>query len=245
MEEYCKGVKGVIFDYGGTIDSGGEHWSEVLYRGWKAAGISAGRDAFREAYVHAERTLAKEKHIMPEDNFLTLLKKKVAIELAYFSEHGGDVLPEDIPALADKVAEYCDATARRFAQAAKEDLIEPLADHHIPMVLVSNFYGNIESVLKEYGLLDYFSEIVESAVVGVRKPDPEIFRLGVKALGVPAGEVLVIGDSYKKDILPALEAGCRAVWIKGKGWTEEEDRQEYPYIVRFLAQLTNCLINKN
>lgn len=37
------------------------------------------------------------------------------------------------------------------------------------LVLVSNFYGNIETILKDFRL-EYFEQIVESAVVGVRKP---------------------------------------------------------------------------
>ena len=33
--------------------------------------------------------------------------------------------------------------------------------------------------------------------------------------------VVVVGDSYAKDILPAHETGCKTVWLKGEGWTED------------------------
>ena len=52
------------------------------------------------------------------------------------------------------------------------------------LVLVSNFDGNIQTILKDFGLLDFFDEIIESSVVGVRKPDPAIYRLGVDALSL-------------------------------------------------------------
>ena len=90
------------------------------------------------------------------------------------------------------------------------------------MVLVSNFYGNIESVLRAYNLLHYFPTIIESAVVGVRKPDPAIFALGVEALGLKPEEVLVVGDSLSKDIAPATSLGCATAWIEGRGWFHEE-----------------------
>ena len=90
------------------------------------------------------------------------------------------------------------------------------------MVLVSNFYGNMPTVLGEFGLDGLFVSVVESAVVGIRKPDPRIFALGVDALQLPARDVTVVGDSYYKDILPARSLGCRTVWIKGLGWTDEE-----------------------
>ncbi|MDE6263430.1 MAG: HAD family hydrolase, partial [Muribaculaceae bacterium] len=79
--------------------------------------------------------------------------------------------------------------------------------------------------------------IIESAVVGVRKPDPAIFRLGVEAFGLPAEEVLVVGDSLKKDILPAESIGCQTAWIKGKGWTADEDAQTHPSQIPSLRSL--------
>ena len=70
--------------------------------------------------------------------------------------------------------------------------------------------------------------MIESAVVGVRKPDPQIFTLGVKALGIKPEEAVVVGDSYDKDIMPAKAAGCRAVWLKGEGWTDETHDESLP-----------------
>ena len=105
---------------------------------------------------------------------------------------------------------------------------------HYPMVLVSNFYGNVEMVLADFDLARYFKKVVESAVVGIRKPDPRIFALGVEALGVPAENVLVVGDSYKKDIVPAESIGCQVAWLKGKGWTAEEDAVTHPEIIKKL-----------
>jgi putative hydrolase of the HAD superfamily len=110
------------------------------------------------------------------------------------------------------------------------------------MVLVSNFYGNVESVLTDFGLRHYFKQIIESAVVGVRKPDPQIFALGVEALGLQAQEVLVIGDSYKKDIVPAESLGCRVAWIKGKGWTAEEDAVVHPAIIKKLSDVLDAVL---
>ena len=28
-------IKGIIFDYGGTLDTRGDHWSEVLWQGYE------------------------------------------------------------------------------------------------------------------------------------------------------------------------------------------------------------------
>ncbi|MEG0701572.1 MAG: HAD family hydrolase, partial [Muribaculaceae bacterium] len=111
-----------------------------------------------------------------------------------------------------------------------------------PMVLVSNFYGNVESVLTDFDLRKYFKTIIESAVVGVRKPNPQIFQLGVNALNMNTTDVLVIGDSYKKDIIPAESIGCKVLWLKGKGWTEEEDAMTHPMIIKNLAEILDVAL---
>jgi putative hydrolase of the HAD superfamily len=76
-------------------------------------------------------------------------------------------------------------------------------------------------VLEEFGLTKYFNSIIESSVVGLRKPDPALFDLGVKVLGVETDEIVVIGDSYRKDIYPSSTLGCRTVWLKKVCWEEE------------------------
>ena len=81
------------------------------------------------------------------------------------------------------------------------------------MVLVTNFYGNMHTVLAEFGLDQLFKDVIESAVVEVRKPDPQIFRLGVASLGLEPRETVMIGDSPDKDILPAQSIGCQTFQI--------------------------------
>lgn len=215
-----KPIKGIIFDYGGTIDSRGVHWSEVIWDGYRACRVPVSKPVFRDAYVFAERELARVRHILPGDNFHDLLLKKMRIELQWLVD-SGHLAPGAVEEFARPVADYCyDAALNSIAEA--RPVLEALAARY-PMMLVSNFYGNVDSVLRDFDLRRYFKGVIESAVVGIRKPDPTIFRLGVVALGLEPDEVLVIGDSLKKDILPARSIGCRVAWLKGKGWTAEED----------------------
>ena len=65
--------------------------------------------------------------------------------------------------------------------------------------------------------------------------------LGVDALGLPPREVLVVGDSLKKDILPAESVGCPTAWLKGKGWTPEEDLATHPSQIGRLADILGMI----
>lgn len=227
-------IKGIIFDYGGTIDSFGDHWSEVIYDGYLNAGLSVEKGAFRDAYVYAERELARTRHILPQHNFYDLLLIKMKLELSDLAARGV-VTACDVEKYAEPIATYCYERAKASCEFARP-IIEQLSKRY-PLMLVSNFYGNVETVIRDMGLRDYFRGVIESAVVGVRKPDPTIFKLGVVALGLNPEDVLVVGDSFRKDIEPSLSLGCKVAWLKGKGWTAEEDAQSHPSIIGSLNDL--------
>lgn len=228
------GIKGIIFDYGGTIDTRGDHWSHIIFDAWKQAGLDVPVDTFRDCYVHAERELARVRHILPGDNFRVLLEKKMRIELTRLAELGL-ISPDDIESRAVDIAGRCYGYAAACIDEARP-VLEALAGR-FPLVLVSNFYGNVDEVLRDFGLRRYFQGVIESAVVGVRKPDARIFMLGVVALGLRPEEVLVVGDSLRKDIYPARSLGCRTAWIKGRGWTPEEDAAEDSALIPSLSVL--------
>lgn len=232
-------IKGIIFDYGGTIDSRGVHWSEVIWDGYVASGVAVDKPTFRDAYVYAERELARTRHILPHHTFHDLLLIKMRIELQWLVD-GGFLTSDAVEAYAGPIVDYCYDAARNSIADARPVLDSLYA--RFPMVLVSNFYGNVEAVLEDFDLRKYFKSIIESAVVGVRKPDPRIFELGVQALGLNPDEVLVVGDSYKKDIVPAESLGCKVAWLKGKGWTAEEDAVMHPSIIKTLDQALDAVL---
>lgn len=214
-----KEFEGIIFDYGGTLDSGGMHWGKRIWHAYQQTGVPVDEPLFRDAYVHAERTLAKTPIIKPGFNFTDTLRAKLEIELDYIRQHTGGFKPEEwldgILSLLVEITEYETAKSRLVLETLSRQ-------YGGKMVLVSNFYGNVNAVLDQFCLKDFFSDVIESAVVGVRKPDPEIYRMGIRALGVnDPSRVLVVGDSYDKDILPARSTGCHTIWFMGEGWTPQ------------------------
>ena len=259
-------IKGLIFDYGGTIDSRGNHWANIIREGYQEAGIDINEPLFRDAYVFAERALAKTPYIKPEHNFLDLLRIKIAIELSYIIDQGykcentdlnnfiqtdsykqliglnkeiNIYLPDQYIYFQNKISNYC----YEYALSSVNDAI-PVLDklkQKYPIVLVSNFYGNINSVLKDFNISSYFDSIIESAVVGIRKPNPEIFSLGVQALNLDSDRVIVIGDSYSKDIAPSEQIGCHTIWIKGSAWDDKENEIQHPFIIKELNELIRLL----
>ena len=273
-------IKGIIFDYGGTLDTRGDHWSEVLWQGYEhfgigvaddeevEPGVSISKQAFRDAYVYGERALAVNPIVTPDFHFEDILREKLILELNFLAgkellETGKDdaekqaklgndsdasseslflsLSDSEIHQISVDMAHYINAKTLDLLHENKQ-VLEHLKEAGYPMVLVSNFYGNINQVLKDAEIDGYFKDVIESAVVGVRKPNPAIFALGVCALDLPASQVLVVGDTYGKDIIPAHKLGCHTLWIKGLQWEEKQVDESIPDgIIRKLSEMEEFL----
>jgi putative hydrolase of the HAD superfamily len=79
--------------------------------------------------------------------------------------------------------------------------------------VISNGDGRVEEALVAAGLRDCFDVVLDSALVGVEKPDPAIFRAALDALGVAPAEALYVGDLYEVDVVGARGVGMEAVLL--------------------------------
>ena len=52
-------IHGLLFDFGGTIDTNGQHWGKMLWQMYQKIGVSVCEDDFRKAYIYGERMLEK------------------------------------------------------------------------------------------------------------------------------------------------------------------------------------------
>lgn len=226
-------IRGYIFDYGGTLDTGGNHWGKVIWHAYERVGVPVDEALYREAYVYGERTLGRNPIIQPNFTFRQTLEQKIRLQLDFIESKCPEVTRAKYGELLldDLYTRTCEETTR-----SRNVLLQ--LHKRFPMVLVSNFYGNIATVLREFSLDGIFQQIVESAVVGIRKPDSRIFMLGVEALDLAPSDVVVVGDSIDKDIIPARQAGCHTVWFKGEGWTSDPvDESAADRIITNLTEL--------
>lgn len=79
--------------------------------------------------------------------------------------------------------------------------------------------GNIRAL----GIEDFFSVIVVSEVVGLRKPDAAIFNAALDLLNVQPHEAVFIGDNPDADIVGAQAAELKGIWKRSQRWSGCED----------------------
>ena len=73
--------------------------------------------------------------------------------------------------------------------------------------------GRLTDSLDAAGISDRFDLLIDSHLVGHRKPDAAIFRLTLDRLGIEAHEAAFVGDSYVHDALAARALGLRGILL--------------------------------
>ena len=82
-----KTIQGIVFDYGGTIDSNGLHWAEVIWQAYQAEAVPVTKDVFRQAYVYAERTMGQLPLVKPEHTFADMMRIKTDLQIEWLREN--------------------------------------------------------------------------------------------------------------------------------------------------------------
>jgi FMN phosphatase YigB (HAD superfamily) len=98
-----------------------------------------------------------------------------------------------------------------------------------------------DRLLEKDGARGFFAATIYSMDVGHAKPRPEIFATAVDTLGIPAHEILHIGDNERTDVRGALAAGFRAVRLdvaRAGGPSEGE------FVARSFEELTQYLLTQ-
>ena len=74
----------------------------------------------------------------------------------------------------------------------------------------------VRGVMEKHGILEYFDALAFSDEVKWVKPNVKLFLHAVDELGVSPEETVHIGDSMKGDVVGAINAGMRVIWVKTK-----------------------------
>ncbi len=161
------------------------------------------------------------------ERFTTLALRALCAEIARQRPdvaHDRTVLRKEALALAARQVGYeefhVDSAFEVFYQARNEviffeevlPVLERLAGRYV-LGALSNGNADIGRV----GLGHVFAFSINAIDVGRAKPAPDMFEAAVERLGLPAGQIVHVGDDPELDVVAAVEAGYRAVWVNRAG----------------------------
>jgi len=108
--------------------------------------------------------------------------------------------------------------------------------------LLSNGPSDLQrEKIRALGLENRFEHVIISGEVGHSKPSREIFEALLSRTGAQAHQIMYIGDNYMKDIVGALGAGLRAVWVNRDGRQAPSHPLKPEHAIKDLSELAHIL----
>jgi putative hydrolase of the HAD superfamily len=210
-------LSGLIFDLGSTLiyNPAGQSWARTLDQmradlldALRAAGYDLDPGEFMAHFAARLRDYDEQRQTDWVEYTTTYALTAALADLG---------APPPAPAVAAQAlaAYYRRSESQWKPVPGLHPTLQALAAAGYRLGLVSNNpdAGNGRRLITAAGLDPYFDPIVLSAEVGVRKPNPAIFRRVLDAWGLPPEQVAVIGDNLGADILGAQLTGLRHVWV--------------------------------
>ncbi|MEF3279371.1 MAG: HAD family hydrolase [Elusimicrobiota bacterium] len=222
-------IKNIFFDYGGTIDSDGIHWRERFYKLYLKAGIKIDYDEFSKAFFDSDDNLAK-RHNLKKTGFKETISYQVNDVFRYLKIKDSKKKKEIIENFIEDSIEKINSNKKIF---------ETLLDKGIKLGIISNFYGNLNNVLKSLGILNYFSFVADSGKIGVIKPDKAIFIAALKGLNAEIEDSAMVGDALHRDIKGAHNIGMRHFYLTSKKGEEIKKCCKKMFVIGKLKDILN------
>ncbi len=206
---------GLILDHNGVICEGDDFYRERSQRIARIFSIKWNEDVmhyWRKIYVDA--SLGK----LPLGEYYKKLSEGLSVRISGKEDDifiGMEKLIPEIPGV----------------------LAEIRKNRDVKLVLMSNYVDRwVQKFLDDKKLRRFFHAVVVSSAVGVRKPDPEAFKIAAGKIDVPLSRCIYVGDSVC-DMEACKKLGIRPVFVPG----EERDPKGFPAIksVRDIPSIIN------
>jgi HAD superfamily hydrolase (TIGR01509 family) len=177
-------------------------------------------DAHAQAYVDAGRDLGVEMDFEE-------VRRRIGM--------GGDKLLPEVTGIEEESEEGRRITARKkeiFAELlpalepapGARELLERLRDEGVKLVVATSANKDeMKDILEQAGVADLIQEATSASDAEESKPDPDIVQAALEQAGVPAEEVVMLGDT-PYDVAAATRAGVRIIGVRTGGWGDDDLR---------------------
>ncbi|MUG45916.1 HAD family hydrolase [Paenibacillus woosongensis] len=149
------------------------------------------------------------------------------------AEFGLSLTPEQAQAVQD---EYLSLQyAIRLFDGVEELILELKARNFVVGVITNGPPDHQMNKVKALNLTRLIPEelIYVSGAVGFTKPDVRLFRHVTDQLGLAPEHCCYIGDSWRNDVVGALDAGWKVLWFNHRSVQPESDHQPHHQVAGY------------
>jgi len=223
-------VRGILFDYGGTLDGAASHWLDRMLELYRAAGLEQSYERIKRAFYCADDAAYADQRVAAM-SLAELMDFHIGVQLSELGIRDA--------ALQQRLAAEFVAHSRA-ALAESRAVLARLATHY-RLGVVSNFYGNVARILDDGGFSPLLTVVADSNRVGCMKPDRRLFEHALGALGTAPHATLHVGDSYERDVCAAHGLGLRTAWLVPAARRHTASDGLADLVVCSLAELADAL----
>jgi putative hydrolase of the HAD superfamily len=204
-------VRGVLFDAGETLVHPAPSFPELFGRVLAGAGY----ERAPERVIDASRAVFHRFSEAARDDDLWTTSPEASARFwkSVYARMLEELAIEHTDGLADMLYETFTDQRNYGMFDDVPAALDALDADGVVAGIVSNFEAWLDDLLRTLGIRERFGAIVISGIEGIEKPDPRIFTLGLDRLGLPADEVVYVGDNPGSDIAPARALGMMPVLI--------------------------------
>lgn len=208
-------IKGVIFDMDGVLFD-----TEVLYeRFWCEAARQFG---FVMTPEHVAAIRSTDSKVAEQ-----ITKKMLGQEFDYYA----------IRELRKKLmGEYVDREGIQVKPGVK-DTLEFFQSRGMKIALATTSNKKrAEKYLTLAGVRNYFHELVCGDMIERGKPDPMIYEIAARRIGLLPGECYAFEDSHN-GVRSAYRAGCHTIMVLDRDLADEEMREKSEMVLRQMDEI--------
>ena len=232
-------LKAVTFDLWDTLvfnRNYGEFRLPALDTILRSYGVKLDKSVLHEAYLagfsYSRETIPVEgyRHIETWE-----IVDKVLESIGYYSSEARNEIIKmyeeailcDPPKLKDGVSEALEYTQNKYK---------------VGLISVTGVSPGriIRGILRDLEILDYFDVLTFSDEEKYVKPNPLLFKACLEKLDVMADFTVHVGDSFKSDIVGAIDSGMRTIWIKTRD-QEQKDGYFPDVVIQSLLEIPKSL----
>ncbi|GGZ79280.1 YjjG family noncanonical pyrimidine nucleotidase [Algibacter mikhailovii] len=103
------------------------------------------------------------------------------------------------------------------------DILDYLSLNYNLHIITNGFDEVQHKKLTNSNIIKYFKTVTNSEMVGVKKPNPKIFKYALNSAKANISQSIMIGDSYEADILGAMDVGMNVVFFDTRKTKISED----------------------
>ena len=215
-------IKAILFDFGQTLVNSADGFkrAEKDAQAWIKVDLFGDKSVRQaSAFMDVYRRIRRDFH--DRSTF-----SRPAMWTEVFRHFGRAV---NAVRMEEKEFQYWE-TVKAYTRPFPETLsvLQQLAASY-PLALITNTQGQKQTGTHRIALFpdieQFFKAIIVAGESGIpAKPDKTPFLSGVKALGIPPGQAVYVGDDWQIDIRGAAAAGLHPIWLKhhsvNRNWPE-------------------------